>query len=581
MTCETNGIEEDNLQLIDFSEEDDYLIAFPFRDSLEDLRLSVSFDDVNGFDHTKLFGGANSQVVERIDHVQSESMEPRRPSFLRKSLAWDSAFFTSAGVLNPEELFMINKGFKRAESNQPSDGNGFYLETLESDLFKYVKPNNIHKLSKRSKVATNIGGSEFGQPNALSSNKTNICSQNKVKSLRAPKSQSLNPQGSKGMTKTSITDPQIIQDKVSSQSKLISSRQTTKAAIEGSDDMKMENKTRKAGLVPDLTASKRSRWGDLSGLPKSTSFTSPTTEKDSKVHRSYDSSSSASSSKPLRRKINPRNTKLPASPSSVHFSLTSICSPGTSPASSIDGCVSGPLSSTSTTHQNSASSSHDAMLASDFQNNPLTPSHKSEERKFASEYATRASIGTTPSSGGQKRKIKSSGLRMPSPKIGFFDEEQPLQPSLRRITQVEFGGQSPSPNENRLNKLRSSNLSPCVSTEICSKVRKSSNGEHDGRKVSPSYSKVKADGQIAKDIRKKKMKMKDEGMKKKQVEESQKENVYSFEDEVNGLSRELEVIDLVDRDVVSEVKVHGQLSVPGTPHHCSRTPLIEKTFGKQ
>lgn len=32
--------DEDNLQLIDFSEEDDYLIDFPFRDSLEDFRLS-------------------------------------------------------------------------------------------------------------------------------------------------------------------------------------------------------------------------------------------------------------------------------------------------------------------------------------------------------------------------------------------------------------------------------------------------------------------------------------------------------------------------------------------------------------
>lgn len=570
MTCETNGTGEDNLQLIDFSQEDDYLIAFPFRDSLEDLRLSVSFDNVNGCDYTKPF---NSQVVERIDYVQSESMEPRRPSFLRKSLAWDTAFFTSAGVLNPEELFMINKGLKRAESNQPLDGDGFHMETLEGDLFKDVKPNNIHKLSKRSKVATNIGGSAFGQPNALSCNKTNICSQNKVKSLRAPKIQSLNSQGSKCMTKTSITDPQTVQDKVSSQPKLISSRQTTKAAVEGSDDMKMENKTRKAGLVPDLTVSKRSRWGDLPGLPKSTSFTSPTTEKDSKVHRSYDSSSSASSSKPLRRKTNPRNTKLPASSSSVHFSLTSICSPGTSPASSIDGWFSESLSSTSTTHQNPASN---AILASDFQNHPLTPSQKSEERTFASEYAT-----TIPFSGGPKRKIKSSGLRMPSPKIGFFDEEQPLQPSFRRLMQVEFGGQSPSLNENRLNKLRSSNLSPCVSTEICTKLRKSFNGEHDGRKVSASCIKVKADGQMAKDIWKKKMKIKDEeGMKKKQVEESQKENVYSFEDEVNGLSRELEVIDL-DMDVVSEVKVHGQLSLPGTPDHCSRTPLIEKPLGKE
>ncbi|KAI3700575.1 hypothetical protein L2E82_45210 [Cichorium intybus] len=99
---------EDELQLIDFSEEDDCLIAFPFRDYLEDLRLSgadylffdhlplLTYDNLNDCNRIKLFESINSQVLERIDQAQSESMEPRRPSFLRKILAWDSAFFTGA-----------------------------------------------------------------------------------------------------------------------------------------------------------------------------------------------------------------------------------------------------------------------------------------------------------------------------------------------------------------------------------------------------------------------------------------------------------------------------------------------------
>ncbi|KAI3700691.1 hypothetical protein L2E82_45328 [Cichorium intybus] len=96
MTCEKNRVGEDELQLIDFSEEDDCLIAFPFRDYLEDLRLSVTYDNLNDCNRIKLFESINSQVLERIDQAQSESMEPRRPSFLRKILAWDSAFFTGA-----------------------------------------------------------------------------------------------------------------------------------------------------------------------------------------------------------------------------------------------------------------------------------------------------------------------------------------------------------------------------------------------------------------------------------------------------------------------------------------------------
>lgn len=163
----------------------------------------------------------------------------------------------------------------------------------------------------------------------------------------------------------------------------------------------------------DLTVSKRSRWGDLSGLPKSTSFTSPKTDKDPKLHKSYETSSSASSSRNLsksnRRKINSRNTKLTNSPSSVHFPMSSTCSSSTSPASSIDGWFSESLSSTTITNQHT-------IPASTFQ------SQNSEERKFTIKNATRSLIGTTPPFGGPKRKIKSSGLRMPSPKIGFFDE---------------------------------------------------------------------------------------------------------------------------------------------------------------
>ncbi|KAI3705563.1 hypothetical protein L1987_75802 [Smallanthus sonchifolius] len=521
MTCETNRFGDD-LQLIDFSEEDDYLIAFPYRDSLEDLRLSVTFDNVNG----------------RINHVQSESVNPRRQSFLRKSLAWDSAFFNSAGVLNHEELFMINKGFKKAESNQPSP--------------------RTQKDGKRSKAAINNVGTTCSQSNALSCNKMNICSQNKVKSVRALKGQSPNLQGTNGVTKTKITVHQSIQDKLSSLPKLFSSRQTcNNAAVEGSDNVKMENKTTKAATAQDLTVPKRSRSGDLSGLPKSTSFTSPTTDYKSTVYRSYESSSTASSSKNLsksiKRKVNPKNMKLVNSPSSVHFPLSSTCSSSTSPASSIDGWLSESVSLTTINHQNT-------IPVLDFH------SQNSEERKFISQSVTRSSIGTGPFSGGPRRKLKASGLRMPSPKIGFFD----VDPVFDRSMQDRFGGPNPSPNEQELNKFSSSNLSPCVSTGNCLKV---------GRKASSSCSKLRPDGQTPKGI----LKMNPDRKRQKDDRgsfEAEKENVCSFEDQVNGLSRQLEVIDL-ERDV-EEVK--GQLSViaTATEHStpCSRTPLGKKKFDK-
>ncbi|KAJ0533584.1 hypothetical protein HanRHA438_Chr09g0392131 [Helianthus annuus] len=468
---------DDNLQLIDFSEEDDYLIAVPYRASLEDLRLSVSFDNVNG----------------QSNHILSESVDPRRQSFLRKSLAWDSAFFTSAGVLNHEELFLINQGFKKTESNQPSP-------TTQKD-------------SKRSKTPTNNGGTACSQSNAFSCKKMNSCPQNKVKSVRTLKGQSPNLQGTSGIPKTRITDHQVMQDKVSSLPKLFSSRQTNNnVAGEGSHGGKTGNKTRKAGTAQDLTASKKFRSGDLFGLPKSISFTSPTTEKNSKLHRSYESSSSASSSKKtlskfIKRKVNPKNMKPVNSPSSVHHPLSSTCSSNTSPASSIDGWLSESLSSAS-------------IPVLDFR------SQNSEGRKFVGQKATRSSIGTGPFSGGPKRKIKPSGLRLPSPKIGFFDEE----PIFNRSTQDHFGGLSPPPNGNASNKLQ-----------------------------------LKRDGQTPKEILKMNLDQKRQKDDRGSFQ-AEKENVCSFEDQVNGLSRQLEVIDLA---------AAAEHSTP-----CSRTPLAKKKFGK-
>ncbi|GJR76803.1 hypothetical protein Tco_0089168 [Tanacetum coccineum] len=381
-------------------------------------------------------------------------------------------------------------------------------------------------------------------------------------------------------------------DKVSSQPKLISSTQTTNnPAFEGSDSAKTENKTRKAGTVTDMTVSKRSRWGDLSGLYKSTSFTTPITDKKSKFHPSYESLSSASSSKNFTKSIgsknNPRKLKPINSPSSVHYPLSSTCSSSTSPASSIDGWFLESLSlATTITDQNT-------IPTSDFQSLSLASCRNSVEGKFTSQKATRSSIRTSPFSGGPKRKIKSSGLRMPSPKIGFFDEE----PILSGILQDRFEDHSPLLHEKSI-KIQSSPHSSSVSTENCLKARKLK--EHDGRKFSASCSKLKPDRQAPKEISKNRMNVEqkrqkdDSGVlhvidtKKKQDEsdqhDSQKENVYSYKDEVNGLSKQLEVIDL-DRDVAevkgqrTGAKQHGQvISLPNAEHTplCSRTPLAEK-----
>ncbi|GKB61147.1 hypothetical protein Tco_0917333 [Tanacetum coccineum] len=100
---------------------------------------------------------------------------------------------------------------------------------------------------------------------------------------------------------------------------------------------------------------------------KATSFSSSTTENNPKVHHHSVESLSNDSSK-----------------------CTRSISSGTSPASHV----------------------HVAISESDFQSPLHTPCHNFGERKFPKQCPTRFSIGS----------IMPSRLRMPSPKIGFFDE---------------------------------------------------------------------------------------------------------------------------------------------------------------
>ncbi|GKE16131.1 hypothetical protein Tco_1423708 [Tanacetum coccineum] len=98
-------------------------------------------------------------------HVQCEGVGSRRLSILRKSVDWDTAF-ASEGLLIPKELFMVNEGFKKAESGQSStksqilphtiagqdqsskESDGLHLRTSESDFLIDVMP-DIKKLTKQ------------------------------------------------------------------------------------------------------------------------------------------------------------------------------------------------------------------------------------------------------------------------------------------------------------------------------------------------------------------------------------------------------------------------------------------------
>ncbi|GJX97414.1 hypothetical protein Tco_0353212 [Tanacetum coccineum] len=122
----------DSLQLIDLSKEDDCLLPLSLRDSVEDVKLSC----VVGFD--------NASMIKR---GKMRPVEERSLSELRKSLDWNSAFFTSQGLLNPEELSMINKPFQKTScSCQPSFSS---RKDLKPDIHKRSTVLNRSTLSSR------------------------------------------------------------------------------------------------------------------------------------------------------------------------------------------------------------------------------------------------------------------------------------------------------------------------------------------------------------------------------------------------------------------------------------------------
>ncbi|OIW01517.1 hypothetical protein TanjilG_19443 [Lupinus angustifolius] len=152
-------------------------------ESKYDLRKSLAWDSAfstsPGFlEPEELFNTSNSghsqygcDILGHEVHqlLSAKYPEPETKSVidevnLRKSLAWDSAFSTCEGVLNPEELSLVNKGFKKSEihilprteelwmsyeSNCTIDSDGSSLASLEVELFADIRASIPHLATKK------------------------------------------------------------------------------------------------------------------------------------------------------------------------------------------------------------------------------------------------------------------------------------------------------------------------------------------------------------------------------------------------------------------------------------------------
>ncbi|KAG5072586.1 hypothetical protein JHK86_007797 [Glycine max] len=402
---------------------------------------------------------------------------------LRKSLAWDSAFFTSAGVLDPEELTCIIEGVEKDEKHElpaiqedvykscesistlASDSLTFESVDMEGDLFEDVRA-SIQKSSKKSCPAAS---------------NTKVPSSPAMKVPPASKNPIAGMQGFGKMTKkNNPIFPQIPQpvatrreSSILKQSKVpvrssLSSTLPSKRDSLGNLHVKSERDKAKQtvgdrvssvakasvlggsrGSVPKPTLPSKSPVGPtVSTRTRSVTSTSSGNNLSDNIgkssfsylKRSYKPTSCCSVVKTPSR-IASRNKAEPEISSLSSLMSATKLSSSISPASSISDWSSSESSSTTSMAKrvcNSSRSSIDSgssrkvLLNTDTDQgtHPQTPLSDSSllERQEAwhsgiISQKERTAPGAAVLPPASK---KASGLRLPSPKIGFFDGVKPL-----------------------------------------------------------------------------------------------------------------------------------------------------------
>ncbi|KAI9086370.1 hypothetical protein K1719_031824 [Acacia pycnantha] len=174
-------VQDRRLSIIDFSSADDSLLdplsENPDNQDLGNLAENQEHAELLDTPNSKKFEDASSKLEEwdqepRPNETFEIGKTKKNKCNLRKSLAWDSAFFTSAGVLDPEELSSIIEGVEKdekhalpgikeelymsCESISTLESDSLTLESIETDLFEDIRA-SIQKSGKTSDVAYGSG----------------------------------------------------------------------------------------------------------------------------------------------------------------------------------------------------------------------------------------------------------------------------------------------------------------------------------------------------------------------------------------------------------------------------------------
>lgn len=426
----------------------------------------------------------SDQVIQHSESLEPEMKKKSGKYNLRESLAWNSAFLTDAGVLDSEELSSMIEGDKSEKQMLPGiqeeicrstdtistlESDTLTLESIEANLFEDVRA-SIQKLSKASNVvdeSTKVGSGVTENGITCASKGVDYASQDKVMPRFASKKPSIDVQKPGILKRQASRCPQVSQSVSTSgessksllkRPKLLanpnpSSAALTKRASVGGTLVKMEKDNVKSTTGRGAPVSKVPLSSRIAPKPrpisKSSSLGASPATKREVASSSFDSSGSTASNNigksPFnsKRKPDSRTDNPPSSGSTFKTAprieprnksqsgkslLLSNMIPGTkqlssiSPASSVSEWSSeSSRASLDTISLKSGSVDIDAPQILDLQNhgNDLSSlGHDTQATGLLRKSVVKVPIGKN---GAVPPTSKPSGLRLPSPKIGFFD----------------------------------------------------------------------------------------------------------------------------------------------------------------
>ncbi|ESQ45157.1 hypothetical protein EUTSA_v10010259mg [Eutrema salsugineum] len=481
-------VEVDGLGLIDVASEDDSLLfsSFPdptsyeFSEADEDKKDLNDDKDQNFMKDTEYCDEETlvSSVEEKEEVLQPrESPEPQKAVKagkynLRKSLAWDNAFFTSAGVLEPEELSsMMESNHKSARKCLPAiqediNRSTESLSSFQSDctvensqefiLFEDVRA-SIQRSAKASDAATPGKINEQGETSPTSSTVDVLASEEKMKPKASPKKPSIRAQGLGKATKqpvgarglsTSTPKPPNGLSKV----RHLSTTSMSRASLDINKAKQEKNSKLPAGKEPlgprismsrsarptlpkpaviksslrSSAASKNELTSSCSSLESCASASSSVSHKSSldSIKKKNDSSSRLASHSLVNRSTSRGimgQPRIPPQPTNKTSKSKLSCSVPS------DGSISERPSRASATSKmakdNQKTVSGEKGHANDNTLQTVKPLKNSKDASILQADAKEGTIRVSAISGGlvPPTSMKPSGLRVPSPKIGFFD----------------------------------------------------------------------------------------------------------------------------------------------------------------